>query len=198
VSGQTASRRLFVVTGPSGAGKGTMVQALLERVPRLRLAVSATTRARRPGEQQGVHYWFLSEEEFDRRLATGDFLEFVEFPWGQRSGTLGSELDRIMRDGHVPLLELELRGSLAVKEKEPGAVTIFVDAPIGELERRLRGRATESSGEIGDRIALATEQKRLADRFDYVVENDDRERASEECVALVERELAAAATMARR
>ena len=198
MSGQAASRRVFVVTGPSGAGKGTMVQALLERVPKLRLAVSATTRPRRPGEEPGVHYWFLSDEEFDRRLAAGDFLEFVEFPWGQRSGTLVSELDRITGAGHVPLLELELRGSLRVKEKEPGAVTIFVDAPLDELERRLRGRATESSGEIDDRIALAAEQKRRADRFDYVVENDDRERAADECVALVERELAAAATMARR
>ncbi len=199
MSGQTArGRRVFVVTGPSGAGKGTMVQALLERVPSLRLAVSATTRARRPGEEQGVHYRFLSSEEFDHRLEAGDFLEFVEFPWGQRSGTLASELDRITRAGHVPLLELELHGARAVKDKEPGAVTIFVDAPLTELERRLRGRATESSGEIDDRIALAARQKELADRFDYVVENDDRERAADECVAVVERELAAAASMAHR
>jgi guanylate kinase len=190
VSGQTASRRVFVVTGPSGAGKGTMVQALLERVPSLRLAVSATTRAQRPGEEPGVHYWFLTDEEFDRRLADGDFLEYYEFPWGQRSGTLASELDRIARAGHVPLLELELHGSLAVKAKEPGAITIFVDAPLAELERRLRGRATESSGEIEERIALAAEQKELAGSFDYVVENDDRHRAADECAALVERELA--------
>jgi len=189
---------VFVVTGPSGAGKGTMVEALLERVPSLRLAVSATTRPQRPGEEPGVHYWFLSEAEFERRVADGEFLEHVRFPWGQRSGTLASELDRITNDGHVPLLELELIGSLRVKEKEPTAVTIFVDAPIEELERRLRGRATESSGEIDDRIALAAEQKELADRFDYVVENGDRNRAADECVALVERELRSAATMARR
>ena len=166
-----------------------MVQELLARVPILRLAVSATTRRRRESEQNGVHYWFLSDEEFDRRLAAGDFLEYYVFPWGQRSGTLVSELDRIWAEGGVPLLELELNGSLAVKEKAPGAVTIFIDAPVAELERRLLERATESEGEIGERIALAAEQKRLADRFDYVVENDDRGRAAAECVAIVEREL---------
>ena len=172
-----------------------MVHAMLERVPRLQLAVSATTRARRPGEQDGVHYWFLSDEEFDRRLASGSFLEYHCFPWGQRSGTLLSELDRIAAGGRVPLLELELNGSLAVKDRVPAAVTIFVDAPIEELARRLRERATEAAGEIDDRIALAVEQRALAGRFDYVVENDDRERAAEECVAIVERELATA-TMA--
>jgi guanylate kinase len=168
-----------------------MVQELLARIPRLRLAVSATTRARRPGELDGVHYWFIADGEFDRRLAEGDFLEYHVFPWGQRSGTLLSELDRIAGEGDIPLLELELNGSLAVKKRVPGALTIFIDAPLDELERRLRERATESAGEIEDRIALAAEQRRLAGMFDHVVENDDRERAAEECVELVERELAA-------
>jgi guanylate kinase len=186
------SQKIFVVTGPSGAGKGTMVRALLARVPQLRLAVSATTRARRPGEDDGVHYWFLSDEEFDRRLAAGDFLEYHTFPWGQRSGTLRSELERIAAEGNVPLLELELNGSIAVKEKVPGAVTLFVDAPLAELERRLRERATESSGEIDERIALASEQKSRAREFDHVVENDDRDRAAAELVAIVERELLSA------
>jgi guanylate kinase len=168
-----------------------MVQALLARVPRLRLAVSATTRARRPAERDGVHYRFLSDAAFDRRLADGDFLEHYTFPWGQRSGTLLSELDRIAAEGDIPLLELELYGSLAVKERIPEAMTIFIDAPLEELERRLRARATESAGEIEERIALAAEQRALADRFDFVVENDDRERAANEVVDLVERELAA-------
>jgi guanylate kinase len=193
----STAKKVFVVTGPSGAGKGTMVDALIARIPELRLAVSATTRARRPGETDGVHYWFISDDEFDRRLADGGFLEYFEFPWGQRSGTLVSELDRIDAEGGVPVLELELNGSLAVKEKVPNAVTIFVDAPLPELERRLRERATESAGEIEERIGLARRQKELASQFDYVVENDDRERAAEECVEIVRRELASAATMAR-
>jgi guanylate kinase len=175
-----------------------MVQALLERVPVLRLSVSATTRPRRPGEADGTHYWFLTDEEFDRRFEAGDFLEHHVFPWGQRSGTLLSELDRIRSEGQVPLLELELEGSLDVKDRIPGAVIIFVDAPLDELERRLRGRATESGGEIEERIALAAKQRERAGEFDYVVENDDRERAAEECVAIVRRELNSAATMARR
>jgi guanylate kinase len=167
-----------------------MVQALLARIPRLRLAVSATTRLRRPNEVDGVHYRFLSDEEFDRRLAEGDFLEYHVFPWGQRSGTLLSELERIAAAGDVPLLELELNGSRTVKEKVPCALTIFIDAPIEELERRLRSRATESAGEIEGRIALAAMQRALADQFDFVVGNDDRERAADACVEIVERELA--------
>jgi guanylate kinase len=175
-----------------------MVQALLSRVPRLRLAVSATTRARRPGEEDGIHYRYLTDGEFDRRLAAGDFLEHHVFPWGQRSGTLRSELDRILTEGGAPLLELELNGAAAVKRALPGAVTIFVDAPLEELERRLTERATESAGEIGERIALAREQRSRAGEFDFVVVNDERERAADECVAIVERHLSEAATMARR
>ena len=168
-----------------------MVQALIARVPRLRLAVSATTRALRPGEVEGVHYWYLSDEEFDRRLAEGEFLEYHVFPWGQRSGTLVSELDRIAAAGEIPLLELEPDGSQRVKARIPEAMTIFIDAPLAELERRLRARATESAGEIGERIRLAAEQRALAREFDVVVENDDRERAAAEVVELVERQLVA-------
>jgi guanylate kinase len=175
-----------------------MVEALLARAPRLRLAVSATTRARRSYEQDGVHYWFKTDAEFDELIARDAFLEWVQFPWGQRSGTLLSEVDRITAEGGVPLLELELEGSLRVKEKLPGAVTIFIDAPLSELERRLLERATESEGEIGERIALAAKQKELASQFDYVVENDERERAAAECVAIVERVLSGTATMGHR
>jgi guanylate kinase len=198
LASSTGSPLVFVVTGPSGAGKGTMVQALLERVPGLRLAVSATTRARRADERDGEHYWFKTDAEFDRLVSEDALLEWVRFPWGQRSGTLVSEIDRITAEGRVPLLELELEGSLRVKRIVPGAVTIFIDAPLEELHRRLRARATESAGEIEERIALASEQRRLASRVDHVVANDDRGRAADECVAIVERELAAAGTMARR
>jgi guanylate kinase len=163
---------------------------LLERHPELELAVSATTRDRRPNEVDGKHYWFLSDEEFDRRLEEKGFLEYVTFPWGQRSGTLLSEIDRIREAGRVPLLDLETDGALYVQKKVPGAVTIFVTAPtFEELERRLRARATESAGEIGERLALAREQLELADEFDHVIVNDDLERAAAEADAIVREEI---------
>jgi guanylate kinase len=168
-----------------------MERILLERMPELELAVSATTRERRPNEVDGRHYWFLSDEEFDQRLAEKGFLEYVTFPWGQRSGTLRSEIDRIRGAGRIPLLDLETDGALYVKKQVPGAVTIFVTAPsFDELERRLRARATESSGEIGERLALAREQLELADEFDHLIVNDDLERAAGEAEAIVRAEIA--------
>jgi guanylate kinase len=188
---------VFVITGTSGAGKGTLVQALLERVPEVELAVSATTRERRPGEEEGVHYWYISDEEFDRRLANDEFLEYNEFPWGQRSGTLWPELDRIRKSGKAPLLELEPNGARAVKERIPDAVVVFITAPsFDELERRLRERATESAGEIEERLELSRRQLEQADQSDFVVVNDDLERATDELVGIVRRALdGASATM---
>ncbi len=185
---------VFVVTGPSGAGKGTLERALLDRRADLELAVSATTRERRPSEQDGREYWFLGPEEFDRRVEAGDFLEWVPYV-GHKYGTLRSEIDRIAAAGRVPLLDLEIEGALNVRDTVPGAVTVFVDAPLEELERRLRERATESTGQIGERLELAREQKTRAGEFDYVVENRDLGRAVEELLAIVDRELAAAGTV---
>jgi guanylate kinase len=159
------------------------------------LAVSATTRSRRPGETEGTHYYFISDEEFDRRLAAGEFLEYHVFPWGQRSGTLLSEIDRIGAAGRITVLELETQGALNVAERVPGAVTVFITAPLPELERRLRERATESAGEIDERVRVAREQLEVADRFDHLIENDDVERAMDALSALVQRELDGAATM---
>ena len=188
--------RVFVITGPSGAGKGTIERALLARMPHeLELAVSATTRPCRRGELHGREYYFLSDAEFDRRIAAGDFLEYVEYVSGQRYGTLRSELARIAAAGRAALLDLEIEGALVVRDSVPRAVTVFVDAPLEELERRLRARATESAGEIGERIALAAEQKRHAAEFDHLVVNDDLARATDDIAAMVARELAAAGTM---
>ena len=163
---------------------------MLARIPELELAVSATTRERRPGEEDGREYWFISDAEFDRRRDEGELLEWVVFPWGQRSATLHSEIDRICARGRVPVLELELEGATRVKRRVPGSVTVFVDAPLPELERRLRERATESAGEIGERLALAQDQKEQAGEFDYVVVNDDVERATTELEAVINDELA--------
>jgi guanylate kinase len=192
-----STRPVFVVTGPSGAGKGTLISLVLPRFPLLRAAVSATTRPRRDGERDGVDYWFLTDGEFTRRCDEGGFLESVSYV-GHRYGTLVSEIERIREEGCAPLLELETKGATEVKEKVPGAVTIFVTAPVEELERRLRERATESSGVIGERIDLARRQLREADRFDYVIENDDLSSAAARLAAVVERELDRAATMSGR
>jgi guanylate kinase len=190
------TRPVFVVTGPSGAGKGTLIKGLLERVEGLQVAVSATTRPQRPGEVDGRDYWFLSDDEFSRRVDAGDFLEWVPYVSGRRYGTLRTEIDRIAEDGCVCVLELELEGALEVQEEVPRSVTIFIAAPVDELERRLRERATESTGEIGDRITLAREQLERAHEFRYMVRNDDVDRATTILTAIVEAEIARAATMA--
>ncbi len=189
---------VLVVTGPSGAGKGTLIRELVERVPGIEVTVSATTRERRDGEEDGREYRFLSDDDFRARVARGEFLEHVEYVSGHRYGTLLSELDRIAANGHVPLLELETEGALRVKREVQGAITIFVSARVEELERRLRERATESAGEIGERIELARKQLELAGEFDFVIENDDLERAVDELTTLVRSLLTPAATMPRR
>ena len=191
------SRPVFVVTGPSGAGKGTLIRGLVERVERLEVAVSATTRPQRPGEVDGKDYWFLSDEEFTRRVADDGFLEWVSYVSGRRYGTLRSELERIAEHESVCVLELELEGALAVQDEVEGSITIFIAADVDELERRLRERATESTGEIGERIALARRQLEQAHEFRYMVRNDDLERATAALVALVECELRPAATIPR-
>jgi guanylate kinase len=184
-----ASRPVFVVTGPSGAGKGTLIKGLLERVADLEVAVSATTRPQRPGEVDGREYWFLADDEFTARIESGAFLEYVAYVSGRRYGTLRSEIERIADVGKVCVLELELEGALRVQDEVPGSVTIFIAADVPELERRLRDRATESTGEIGERIALARAQLEQAHRFRYMVRNDELERATTVLAAIVDCEL---------
>jgi guanylate kinase len=194
----TRTPAVLVVTGPSGAGKGTLIRELVEQVPEIEATISATTRERRRGEEDGREYWFLTDADFLERVARGEFLEHVEFVSGHRYGTLRSELARIAANGHVPLLELETEGALRVKHEVPGAVTIFISARVDELERRLRERATESAGEIGERIELARKQLEQAGEFDHVIENDDLERAVGELTDLARSLLSPAATMPRR
>jgi guanylate kinase len=198
LASSTAKPLVLVVTGTSGAGKGTLEKVLLERMPEVELAVSATTREQRPGEENGREYWFITPEKFERLIEEDEFLEYVDLPWGARSGTLRSEIDRIQANGKVPLLDLETDGALRVQETIPGSVTVFVDAPtFEELERRLRERATESSGEIQVRLDLARRQQQQKDLFNYRIVNDDVERAAEELTGIVRRELQTAGTMSR-
>jgi len=192
-----AQKPVVVITGPSGAGKGTVIGLLAERIPELGVAVSATTRPRRPGEQDGREYYFLSDDDFTRRVEAGEFLEHVDYVSDHRYGTLRSELERIRDEGRVPVFELETEGALHVREAMPGTVTIFIDAPLEELERRLRERATESTGEIGERVALAKRQRLQASEFDYVVVNDDLDRAVDEVAGILRGVLDAAGSITR-
>ena len=199
--GSSTVRPVFVITGTSGEGKSTLARRLVERMPELQLAVSATTRPQRPGEVDGRDYWFISEDEFDRRLAEDDFLEWVELPWGPgyRSGTLLSEIERIRGKGRAPLLEIETTGALAVHDRVPGAVTIFVTAPSREeLEKRLRSRATENEGEIEERLDVAEQQLELESAFDHRIVNDDFERAFSELEEIVRGDLECAGTIPAR
>jgi guanylate kinase len=160
------------------------------------VAISATTRPMRAGEEDGREYRFLGDDEFKALVEDGEFLEWVEYVSHKRYGTLRAEIERIADHGRVCVLELELDGALRVQEDVPGACTIFIAADVDELERRLRERATESTGEIEDRITLARYQLEQAHRFRYMVRNDDVARATGSLCAIVEQELEFAATMA--
>ena len=165
--------------------------------PRSRSTVSATTREQRPGERDGREYSSSRSQEFLDRIERGRVPRVRRYVSGHRYGTLRSELDRIRAAGRIPLLELETEGALRVKHEVPRAVTIFISARVEELERRLRERATESAGEIDERIDLARRQLAQADEFDYVVENDELERAVSELTELVRGLVAPAGTMPR-
>jgi guanylate kinase len=168
-------------------GKGTLIKGLLERVPGLELAVSATTRAPRPGEVNGVDYHFLSREDFDRRVAAGEFVEHAEYA-GNRYGTLKSELERPAR-GIV--LEIDLQGARQLREALPDAFQVFVEPPSFEdLERRLAGRASDRPEQIARRLEAAREEIAAAGEFDHRIVNDDLDRALQELCDL-------AATMCR-
>jgi guanylate kinase len=176
---------VFVITGPSGVGKGTLIRTLLERIPELELSVSATTRAPRPGEADGVDYHFLSEAEFDGRVLEGDFLEHADYS-GRRYGTLRSELERRLAEGASVVLEIEVQGARQVKEKMPDAMRIFIAPPSEEaLRTRLVGRGTDDEAQRERRLATAKEELAAQDEFDIVVVNDRLDDAASELERIV-------------
>jgi guanylate kinase len=180
---------VFVITGPSGVGKGTLIRGLLERVPGLELSVSATTRAPRPGERDGVDYHFLSEEEFDRRVAAGDFVEHASYS-GHKYGTLRSELERRMAEAAGVVLEIEVQGARQIRAAMPEAVQVFIAPPSVEaLRARLVGRGTDAPEDVEARLATALEELQAEKEFEYVVVNDRLEQATEELADIVRSEL---------
>ncbi|MGQ9475806.1 MAG: guanylate kinase [Actinomycetota bacterium] len=180
--------RLFVVAGPSGAGKGTLISELLKRYPQARLSVSATTREPRPGEREGVEYHFLDRKEFQRRAQAGDFLEWAEVH-GNLYGTPRRAVEEWLERGHDVILEIDVQGARQVRERMPEAVTVFVTPPSLEaLEERLRQRGTENEEEIRRRLRNAVRENQERTDFRHVVVNDDLRRAVEELCAIYEKE----------
>jgi guanylate kinase len=169
--------RVFVITGPSGVGKGTLIRTLLERVPELELSVSATTRKPRLGETHGVDYHFLDDAEFERRVEAGDFVEHANYS-GRRYGTLRSDLDQRLARGVPVVLEIEVQGARQIAETMPEAKRIFIAPPSDDaLRARLIGRGTDSPEEVERRLATAREELRAQGEFAHVVYNDRLEDA---------------------
>ena len=175
---------VFVITGPSGVGKGTLIAALRERHPELELSVSATTRRPRPGEEDGVAYHFLTEEDFDRRLARGEFVEHASYA-GHRYGTLRAELERRSRGGSPVVLEIELQGARQIRAAMPDAVAIFIaPASLEQLRERLAGRGAEDPATVARRLAIAETELAAREEFRFVVVNDELEEAASELEAI--------------
>ena len=181
--------RVFVITGPSGVGKGTLIRGLLARVPELELSVSATTRQPRAGERDGVDYHFLTDTEFDRKVAAGAFVEHASYS-GRRYGTLRSELERRTGAGVPVVLEIEVQGARQVRQTLPSAVQVFIVPPSeAALRERLVGRGTDDPQEIERRLHVADRELAAQDEFDHKVVNDRQEDAVDELERLVLAEL---------
>lgn len=181
-----ASGRLFLITGPSGVGKGTLVAALLQRHPRIWLSISATTRAPRSGEVDGQHYFFMARERFEASVAEGGLLEWAEFA-GNCYGTPRQPVQEQLSTGRPVLLEIELEGARQVRRSFPEGFQIFLQPPsFEELERRIRGRGTDSEAAISQRLERARVELAAAAEFDAVVVNADLHVALAELERLME------------
>jgi guanylate kinase len=181
--------KVFVITGPSGVGKGTLIERLLERIPELELSISATTRSPRPGEVDGRDYHFLSPDEFHRRVEAGDFLEHATYS-GNRYGTLRSEVERRLDAGHSVVLEIEVNGARQVRAAMPESVQIFIAPPEpAALRERLLDRGKDTPEAIDARLAVAAQELAAQDEFAHRVVNDELDRAADDLERVVRAEL---------
>jgi guanylate kinase len=176
---------VFVITGPSGVGKGTLIRALRELVPDLELSTSATTRMPREGESDGVDYHFLGVDEFARRVAADEFVEFATYS-GNRYGTLRSELADRNDRGSPVVLEIELQGARQIRSTMPEAVQVFIAPPDpADLRRRLEARGTDDAETIEARLQVAKEELAAREEFPHIVVNDDVDRAAAQLASIV-------------
>ncbi len=179
--------KLIIFSAPSGSGKTTIVRHLLDRIPSLAFSISATSRPPRGKEEHGKDYYFLSADEFKSRVAANEFLEWEEVYTGTSYGTLKSEVERLWAKGKQVVFDIDVVGGANLKKQFPDqTLAIFVQAPnLGELEKRLRGRGTDSEEKINERLAKARQEMEYAKDFDAVLVNDDLQRAQEEATKLV-------------
>jgi guanylate kinase len=183
------SAKVFVITGPSGVGKGTLIKRLLERVPGLELSVSATTREPREGEEHTRDYHFLTEEQFKELSDAKDFLEFATYS-DNHYGTLRSEVDRRLDAGHSVVLEIEVQGAQQVRAAKPDSVQIFIAPPDASvLRERLRGRGTDSAEAIDKRLKTAENELAQQKDFNYLIVNDDLDQAADELESIVRKSI---------
>jgi guanylate kinase len=177
---------LFIISGPSGAGKGTLVRELTERVADAWVSVSVTTRAPRPGEIEGSHYFFASDDEFDALLKSNGLLEWAEVH-GNRYGTPRAAVEAQVATGRQVILEIDPQGAFQVKSLVDGSVLVFVMPPSWEeLQRRLEGRGSETKTQVETRLVTAKRELELVGEYDHVVINDDVSRAATELVAIID------------
>lgn len=180
--------KLFVFTGPSGTGKGTILSQVLAAEPQLRLSVSATTRQPREGEVNGVHYWFMSQADFESKIEQDAFLEHACYV-GNYYGTPEQPVNDQLANGYDVILEIEVQGAMQIHKKRPDAVMVFVAPPsVEELANRLRGRGTESEDKVAARLAQAQTELTYQSQFDYVIVNDDLNEAIADLRAILRAE----------
>ncbi len=176
---------LIVVSGFSGAGKGTLMKRLLERYDNYALSISMTTRLPRPGEEHGKHYFFVDRDEFEKHIEQNGFIEYDDY-FGNYYGTPRAYVEKCLEEGRDVILEIEIQGAIKIKNKFPDAVLVFVTPPdAGELKRRLMGRGTETEDVIRKRLSRAVEEAQGIENYDYIVVNDELEKCVEDIHAIV-------------
>ncbi len=183
-----ATGKIIVITAPSGSGKTTLVKRLLANCPQLAFSISACTRQPRPGEVHGKDYYYYTEAEFKQLILEDAFIEWEMVYTGKYYGTLKSELQRIWDNGQSPLVDIDVQGALAIKNKFPGiSRTIFIEAPsIDELRKRLIARGTETPQTLEERIDKAEHELKFAAQFERIIINDDLDKATKELIQVIE------------